>query len=474
MKHILLLLAAGILPAPSSLNAQSFIYQISITITNPTPGAGDFFGRPVAALGVDRILIGAQYNNAGIGNTGSAYLFSTNGTLLTTITNPVLSNDDKFGFAVAAVGTDRLLIGALEADVGPVNNSLMDVGAAYLFSTNGTLITTFTNPIPGEFDHFGCALTAVGANRVLIGASDAQIGGIYTGVAYLFSTNGTLLTTFNNPTPQFGDFFGRSVTAVGADKVLISAYYDNAGALGAGAAHLFNTNGTLITTVTNPTPAVDDLFGMALGSVGVDRMLIGAYGDNTGAPRAGAAYLYSTSGTLLTTFTNPFPAGNDNFGWAVSAVGTDKILIGTPNDDVGAIDSGTAYLFTTNGTLLTIITNPTPEFRDNFGANLAVSGTDSLIIGAYLDNNGAVDSGIAYLVNLSQANPKLSIARTTTNTIVVAWPSSSTEFVLQENTNNVGSVNWSNVLTLPADNGTTKTIIINPQTGSRLYRLFKP
>ena len=473
MKHILLLLLAGILPVASSVNAQVTTYQIFVTITNPTPGAGDFFGRPVASVGTDRILIGAQYNDTGIGNTGSAYLFSTNGTLLTTITNPIQSSDDKFGFAGAAVGADKLLIGALEADVGPVNNGLMDVGAAYLFSTNGALLTTFTNPILGEFDHFGCALTAVGTDKVIIGASDAQIGGIYTGVAYLFSTNGTLLTTFNNPTPQFGDFFGRSVTAVGADKLLISAYYDNAGALGAGAAHLFNTNGTLITTFTNPTPAIDDLFGMALAAVGTDKVLIGAYGDKTGAPSAGAAYLYSTSGTLLTTFTNPFPAVNDNFGWAVSAVGTDRVLIGTPNDDIGATDSGTAYLFTTNGTLLTIITNPTPEFRDNFGAHLAVLGTNSLIIGAYLDNIGAVDSGVAYLVNLSQANPKLSIAHTTTNTIVVAWPSSSTEFVLQENTNNSSSANWSNVLTLPVDNGTTKTIIINPQTGSRFYRLFK-
>jgi len=202
-------------------------------------------------------------------------------------------------------------------------------------------------------------------------------------------------------------------------------------------------------------------------------VLIGAYGDKTGASSAGAAYLYSTSGTLLTTFTNPFPAVNDNFGWAVSGVGTDKVLIGTPNDDTGAIDSGAADLFTTNGTLLTTITNPTPEFRDNFGSTVAAMGTNRIIIGAHLDNIGAADSGVAYLVTLSQTNPKLTIARTITNTIEVAWPSS-TEFVLQMNTNNVSSVNWSNVMTLPVDNGTTKSIIIDTPTGSRFYRLIKP
>ncbi len=472
MKHILLLLTIGLVSVTNSLHAQPTTYQISTTLNNPTPGVGDSFGRPVAAVGADKILIGAQYNNAGIGNTGAAYLFSTNGTLLTTITNPVLSSGDKFGFAVAAVGSDKLLIGALEADIGPVSSELSDVGAAYLFSTTGTLLNTFTNPFPEEFDHFGCAVAAVGANKVLIGASDDQIAGIYTGAAYLFSTNGSLLTTFTNPTPEFGDFFGRVVAAVGEDKLLVGAHYDNAGAMGAGAAHLFSTNGTLLITFTNPTPALNDLFGSALAAVGEDKVLIGAYGDNTGAVNAGAAYLFNINGTLLSTFTNPFPALNDNFGWAVSTVGTTNVLIGAPNDDTGAIDSGTAYLFTTSGTLLAILTNPTPVLNDLFGDAMAAIEPNTVIIGASLDNTGAVDSGAAYVFTLLQI-PKLSIARTTTHTGVVTWPSSATGFMLQENTNNVGPLNWSDVATTPVDNGTTKTVTINLQTGSRVYRLFK-
>ncbi len=473
MKHILLLLTIGLVFATNSLHAQPTTYQISTTLNNPTPGMGDLFGCPVAAVGADKILIGAAYNNAGIGNTGAAYLFSTNGALLTTITNPVLSSGDKFGFAVAAVGSDNLLIGALEADVGPVSSELSDVGAAYLFSTTGRLVTTFTNPAPGEFDHFGCAVAAVGASKVLIGASDDQIAGIYTGAAYLFSTNGSLLTTFTNPTPEFGDFFGREVAAVGEDKLLVGAHYDNAGAMGAGAAHLFSTNGTLLITFTNPTPDLNDLFGSALAAVGADKVLIGAYGDKTGAPSAGAAYLFTITGTLLTTFTNPFPAPNDNFGWAVSAVGTTNVLIGAPNDDTGATNSGTAYLFTTSGTLLATITNPTPVLNDLFGDAVAAIEPNTIIIGASLDNTGAVDSGAAYVFTLLHI-PKLYIARTTSQNIVITWPSSATGFLLQENTNNLGSVNWSNVPTPPVDNGTTNTVTINLQPGGRIYRLFKP
>jgi hypothetical protein len=70
--------------------------------------------------------------------------------------------------------------------------------------------------------------------------------------------------------------------------------------------------------------------------------------------------------------------------------------------------------------------------------------------------------------------PTLYIARTTTNTVAVFWPSPSTGYTLQQNTNSVNSVNWSNVLTAPLDDGSTKTVVVNPPTGNRYYRLFKP
>ena len=70
--------------------------------------------------------------------------------------------------------------------------------------------------------------------------------------------------------------------------------------------------------------------------------------------------------------------------------------------------------------------------------------------------------------------PLLTIARTTTNTVAVSWPSPSTGWELQQNTNNVSSVNWSNVTSGIQDDGTTKMLIVNPPTGKRFYRLFKP
>ena len=67
--------------------------------------------------------------------------------------------------------------------------------------------------------------------------------------------------------------------------------------------------------------------------------------------------------------------------------------------------------------------------------------------------------------------PLLSIFRTTTNTVAVSWPSPSTGWNLQQNTNGVSSVNWSNVTATIQDDGTTKILIVNPPTGNRFYRL---
>lgn len=69
--------------------------------------------------------------------------------------------------------------------------------------------------------------------------------------------------------------------------------------------------------------------------------------------------------------------------------------------------------------------------------------------------------------------PTLTITRTTTNTVAVSWPFPSTGWTLQQNTNSIASVNWSNAPGTIQDTATTRTLVVNPPTGNRFYRLFK-
>jgi hypothetical protein len=435
------------------------------TFTNPAPSVTTMFGWSVAAVGSDLVLIGAINYLPGSPTAGAAYLFTSDGTLLTTFTNPAPAEDDAFGQSVAVVGNNRVIIGAPTDDTGATR-----AGSAYLFSTDGTLLATFTNPAPAFEDVFGISVASVGNDRVIIVALNDFGGSPPLGAAYLFNTNGTLLTTFTNPVPNAGNSssFGISVAALGIDRVIIGAGYDIAATV-SGAAYLFSTNGALLTTFTNPTPANGDQFGFSVAAVGEDRVLVGARFDDASAIDAGAAYLFSTNGTLLTSFTNPTPT-RAYFGTSVAAMGKDRVLIGGP------ADRGAAYVFNVDGTLLTSITNPIAENGGSFGNSVAAMGNDRLFIGAPFNDVGAPFSfaGAAYLFSIpSSSAPSLTIRLTTSNSVVVSWPSPSSGFVLQQNFN-LGTTNWTAPTVSITDSGITKSISFSPASGDRFFRLFKP
>ena len=65
--------------------------------------------------------------------------------------------------------------------------------------------------------------------------------------------------------------------------------------------------------------------------------------------------------------------------------------------------------------------------------------------------------------------PALTILLTTTNTAMVSWPSPSTGWNLQQNTN-LATATWV-ASPAPTDNGTIKYIIVNPPTGNLFFRL---
>lgn len=69
--------------------------------------------------------------------------------------------------------------------------------------------------------------------------------------------------------------------------------------------------------------------------------------------------------------------------------------------------------------------------------------------------------------------PPLTIFRTTTNTVAVVWPLPSTGWALQQNTNNISSVNWSNIVSGITEAGPNRVFLVNPPAGNRFYRLYR-
>jgi outer membrane protein assembly factor BamB len=337
------------------------------SFNDPTPTGGDEFGSfGSVALDGDYVLIGARFDDTRGFSVGQAHLFdAATGNLVRTFNDPTPTRQDYFGNAVALDG-NHVLIGANRDDTQGI-----DVGQAHLFdAATGDLLQVFDDPTPTDGDWFGRSV-AIDAGRVLIGARHDDTRGTDVGQAHLFdAATGSLLRTFNDPTPTGQDFFGHWV-ALDDNHVLI-------GALGSDEAHLFDAAGNLLHTFTSPTPSSRDRFAIAVALDG-DNVLIGNTGD---------AHLFEAgTGNLVRTFDDPTPADANRFGWSVALDGN-LILIGAVGDMFGA-GIGQAHLFdVASGSLLQTFEHPTTASFDRFGESVALQGNLVLIGAPYDDTQG--------------------------------------------------------------------------------------
>jgi hypothetical protein len=245
---------------------------------------------------------------------------------------------------------------------------------------------TIPNPSPADGDIFGQAVAWVGADLLVGAPGHAHANGATSaGAAYLFDgATYTQTAIFELSAPVTGTQLGFAVSLIGAD-VLLGAPGEIVSATSkAGAAYRFDLTGSLIETFVNPSPAIFDSFGLAVAGMGSDA-LVGAPQVNDGAlVDSGEAYLLSGAGGTVTqpiTITNPSPGFFEQFGAVVAVFGED-LLISAPLDTVsGTVQAGAVYQFTTGGSLVTTYYKPTQTFDDQFGGSLTVL-DNKIIVGS--------------------------------------------------------------------------------------------
>ena len=229
------------------------------TLDNPNPydtSTFDNFGWSAAISG-DRAIVGAyQEKDVGGSSSGKAYIFDvTTGSLLHTLDNPNPDGNsiaDRFGYSVAISG-DRAIVSAPYEDEAGVIES----GKAYIFNvTTGALVHTLDNPNPfGTVDRDRMGLSvAISGDRAIVGASNEDdAGGTGSGKAYIFNvTTGALVHTLDNPNAyntSADDEFGVSV-AISGDRAIVGAWgEDDASGFYSGKAYIFDvTTGSLVHT----------------------------------------------------------------------------------------------------------------------------------------------------------------------------------------------------------------------------------
>lgn len=372
----------------------------SHVIINPSLDGADTFGGEIAQSG-NLLLVGTRLADVAFVDEGVAYSYDlSTGNLVQTFNNPSPEAGDEFGRHVALNG-NYAAVGAPKD-----NTNASSAGSVYIFDVaTGNLVTTINNPTPSVNDFFGFSVN-IDDDYTIVGAWSDNTGATNAGSAYIYDTaTGALLHTLNNPAPEINDLFGLRV-ALGSGYVAVGARDDDAGAVDAGSVYVYDVStGVLLYTLNNPTPEVGDNFGQRIDIDG-NYMVIGARGDSTNASGAGSVYIYDvTTGSLLTTINNPTPEAGDTFGEAVFISGN-YVVVGAESDNTGAVDAGSVYLYNVStGKLLLTINNPTPEAGDVFGATAYISG-NSLTIASYYDDIGGADSGAiyTYIVNFEDAD----------------------------------------------------------------------
>jgi len=201
------------------------------------------------------------------------------------------------------------------------------------------------------------------------------------------------------------DEFGVSVGIAGNTIVVGSIYDDDLGG-DAGSAYVFvEDNG--VWTQQAKLMAKDakpgDYFGISVAIAG-DRIFVGAAEAGTNGLRTGAVYVYERSNklwTLVQKLTPSTGSQNDYFGYAIALEGS-VAVIGAPQTDSVAYDSGAAYIFRHDGTQWNEqdkIWPATGGAYGFFGGSVALFGTTALI-GQWDDGSGQdMGSVFAYKEN---------------------------------------------------------------------------
>lgn len=257
---------------------------------------------------------------------------------------------------------------------------------------------------------------AFGVGRIIVGVPNDDTRGSDSGAVKIFnSTNGQLVFVLDNPAPETSDRFGNAVAASGT-LLAVGAYLDNSGANNSGSVYVFDlasaTPTVPVITLINPSPAVDDHFGVCLAMSG-SLLVVGAPDDDGTANGAGSAFVYDLSGPTpdvpIVTLNNPVPAGNDHFGSAVAISGS-RVVIGAPDDDAGNTDAGSAYVYDVSDPTPTapiaILNNPSAVASDSFGNAVAISGAQ-VAVGVYQYDGAETEIGRVYVYNLIGPNPGL-------------------------------------------------------------------
>jgi hypothetical protein len=295
-----------------------------------------------------------------------------------------------------------------------------DTGSAYIYTYSGGSWGSEVRIVASDAatnDGFGNSVSmSSDGTKIIVGAKGK--GGNNTGAVYIYtysSGSWSQEAKIQAATNSGGDNFGHIVSmSSDGTKVIVGAPYQDAAATNAGAAYIYTYSGGSWGSevrIVAPDAQASDLFGQGVAISGDGtKVIVGAHSEAAGGNYAGAAYIFTYSGSSWDTGTKIVAAdaqAEDNFGYAVSmnSDGT-RVLVGAPYED-HINQAGAAYIFTYSGSSWdtgTKIVAPDAQANDYFGKGVYMSSDGTkVIVGAEGEDVDGLygDAGAAYIFTYS-------------------------------------------------------------------------
>ncbi|MBN1558739.1 T9SS type A sorting domain-containing protein [candidate division KSB1 bacterium] len=401
MKNLILFVSLSFLIAclPGDLSA-----QIETKLTAWDGGRSDELGRSVAIHG-DHLVVGAiEYANG----TGYACTYKFDGADWLPEAKLTLGNEhynDTFGSSVSIYG-DYIVVGSNGYD-----SVVTERGAACIYKYSGAnwqrqaIIVASDG---GGVNFFGTSVS-IYDDYIAVGANMRDYYNPYgIGKVYIFKRDGAdwieeaILAAGD---ASWGHNFGRSV-CIYKNRVLVGASMDDENGDDSGAAYIFKREGESWTEEAKLMAgdgSAGDAFGFSV-ALHENYAAIGAWGDDDNGEDSGSAYIFQSNGTSwneMAKLTPSDPVAADRFGESVSING-DRVVVGALLSDGNETDAGAAYLFKRVGDSWQEVKKlfaSNGKTGDYFGLAVAADG-DHVLIGACRDDEISDNAGAAYVYDL--------------------------------------------------------------------------
>ncbi len=216
------------------------------------------------------------------------------------------------------------------------------------------------------------------------------------GSAYIFHREGSTWIQqqkLRAPSPASGDWFAYSVSISGDYAIVGDMYHDNNGV-----AYIFHRNGLTWelqqTLTTSYQKEVRANFGISVSLSG-NYAIVGACRANEEHSLSGAAFVFYREGStwIQQQILSTSDPESTAFGHSVD-ISENYAIVGSGSF---TFDSA-CYIFLRNGSTWTQQQKLTPSSSINFGKSLSISG-NYVIVGANEDDEGALNSGCAYILH---------------------------------------------------------------------------